>query len=260
MASPVAGFIAAALNARAGGGGRGYQALFVISFVLGMLATLSYSRVPEPPSTRDRRRAGDLRRIPGLLTRHPLFAWLAVTGLLWSLSLNVATPFYTVFLIDEIRGTAANIGINSGITSASTFIGLLVFGTLADRWGNQRLFVILGLLVPFTPMLWLFVYRPEHLYPIYVASGFLWAGYNLAAFNLLLEAAPAEDRDSAVALYSTVVAAGAVAGPLVGGALIGLMGYRMTFFMSGVGRLAAMLVFVAGLAVMRRRGSGGGRR
>lgn len=257
VVSPIAGFVAASLNARAGDGGRGYQAAFVVSCVLGLLATLSYARIPEPPSRRDPRQAGGLRRVPGLLARDPGFSWFAASGLLWSLALNVATPFYNLFLVQELRGTAADIGVNTGITSAATLVGLLVFGALADRRGNRRLFVVLGLLVPLSPMLWMFVHRPQHLYPVYIVSGFLWSGYNLAAFNLLLESAPAGDRESAVALYSTVVAAGAVAGPFLGGMLIPALGYRLTFLVSGAGRLAASLLYIAGTAGNARRADAG---
>ena len=74
------------------------------------------------------------------------------------------------------------------------------------------------------PVLWAFVHVPEQAYLINAVSGFLWSGYNLAAYNLLLETVPAEDRESGVALHSTMVAAGAVAGPLLGGFLAGPSG------------------------------------
>lgn len=211
-AGPVAGLVAAALNGRAGDGRSGYQALFVVAFVLGMLATVSFSRIPEPPARRGPHRAGDLRRVPDLLARTPAFMWFAVGSLAWSLSYNLANPFYNVYLIDGLGGTAANVGANAGIYAATALIGQLVFGTLVDRRGNRRLFVSTGLLVPVFPVLWVFVRQPEQVYFIKEVSGFLWSGYNLVAFNLLLETAPAEDRESGVAIYSTVVAAGAVAG------------------------------------------------
>ena len=94
---------------------------------------------------------------------------------------------------------------------------------------------------------------PEHSYFINAASGFLWAGYNLAAYNLLLETAPLEDRETGVALHSTVVAVGAVAGPLLGGVLAGTIGYLALFVLSGGGRLAATLVYVAGTRRAARR-------
>jgi MFS family permease len=82
-------------------------------------------------------------------------------------------------------------------------------------------------------------------YLINVGSGFLWAGYNLASFNILLEMSPVEDRESAVGIYQSAVAASAVLGPLLGGYLIGVVGFKVVFVLSGVGRLAGMILFLA---------------
>jgi MFS family permease len=245
-AGPIAGFVATALNARAGDGRSGYQVLFAAAFGLGALATLSFSRIPEPPVRRGPGRRGDLRRVPRLLARNPAFAWLAAGALVWSFSYSLANPFYSVYLIEGLGGTAANVGANAGIYAATALVGQFLFGALVDRRGNRRLFVITGLLVPLLPALWIFVRRPEQVLWINAVSGLLWSGYNLAAYNLLLETAPAEDREAGVAFHSTVVAAGAVFGPLFGGFLVRSLGYVAVFLLSGAGRLAATLLYAGG--------------
>jgi predicted MFS family arabinose efflux permease len=252
-AAPLAGMLASALNRGPGGGTLGYQVLVADSFAFGMLSTLSFSRIPEPPAPRGRHRSGNLRRVSGMLARNPGFAWLVGSSLLWSLALSLAGPFFNVYLVQGLGGTAANVGASAGIYAATTLAGQLVFGALVDRRGNRRLFILTGLLVPFLPACWLFVRVPEHSYFINAASGFLWAGYNLAAYNLLLETAPAEDRETGVALHSTVVAVGTVAGPLLGGILAGTIGYLALFVLSGGGRLAATLAYVAGTRRAARR-------
>jgi MFS family permease len=252
-AAPLAGLVASRLNRGTGGGTLGYQVLFAVSFAFGMLSTFSFSRIPEPPAPRGRHRAGDLRRIPGLLGRNPGFTWLVISSLAWSLAMNLAGPFFNVYLVRELGGTAANVGTSAGIYAATALVGQVVFGALVDRRGNRRLFILTGLLVPFLPVFWLLVHVPEQSYAINAASGFLWAGYNLAAYNLLLETVPPEDRETGVALHNTVVAVGAVAGPLLGGLLAGAVGYLALFVMSGAGRFAATLVYVAGTRGLSRR-------
>jgi MFS family permease len=252
-AAPLAGLVASRLNRGTGGGTLGYQVLFAVSFAFGMLSTFSFSRIPEPPAPRGRHRSGGLRRIPGLLARHPGLAWFVAASFAWSLAMSLAGPFYNVYLIEHLGGTAANVGISAGIYAATAFVGQLVFGSLVDRRGNRRLYIVTGLLIPVLPVLWLFVRAPEQVYAINAVSGFLWSGYNLAAFNLLLEAAPVEDRETGVALHSTVVAIGAVIGPLLGGLLAGVVGYLALFVVSGIGRFAATLVYVAGTRGLARR-------
>ena len=93
------------------------------------------------------------------------------------------------------------------------------------------------------------------MYLINVGAGVLWAGYNLASFNMLLELSPREDRESGVALYQSAVSASAVLGPLVGGLVIAAVGYQAVFILSGAGRLAGSILFV--LFVRPRRAPAG---
>jgi MFS family permease len=75
-------------------------------------------------------------------------------------------------------------------------------------------------------------------------SGFLWAGYNLASFNLLLELTPDEQRPQAVALFQTAVFGSAVVGPILGGFLADAIGFRYIFGISSAGRLVGTTLFI----------------
>ena len=75
-------------------------------------------------------------------------------------------------------------------------------------------------------------------------SGFLWAGYNLSNFNLLLELTPDEQRPRAVALFQTAIFGSAVVGPLLGGYLADAIGFRFIFGLSSAGRLLGMALFL----------------
>jgi len=74
-------------------------------------------------------------------------------------------------------------------------------------------------------------------------GGFLWAGYNLANFNLLLTLTPDEQRPRAVALYQTAVFSSAVIGPILGGTLADSVSYQFIFGLSAAGRLLGMVLF-----------------
>jgi hypothetical protein len=63
-----------------------------------------------------------------------------------------------------------------------------------DRWKPYRVQLITGLLIPFLPACWASIRSPWHIVPINLASGFLWAGYELAAFNMLLVLSTEERR------------------------------------------------------------------
>ena len=75
-------------------------------------------------------------------------------------------------------------------------------------------------------------------------SGFLWAGYNLSNFNLLLELTPDEGRPRAVALFQTAVFGSAVIGPLLGGFLADAIGFKFVFGLSSAGRYLGIALFI----------------
>jgi predicted MFS family arabinose efflux permease len=80
--------------------------------------------------------------------------------------------------------------------------------------------------------------------PINLASGILWAGYLLSGFNLLLALSPEAQRAHFTAIYQIVVTVALAAGAAAGGFIVEHWGYQAVFVLSGVGRLAAALLFV----------------
>ncbi len=243
--SPLAGWIVRTVNTRASHDMLGYQVTLLLAFLCGMGSTYSFSRIPEPPigvPVRLRRRT---RSVLDLLRRNPTFAWLAASSFVWGFSLNVASPFFNVYLVTGLHGTSANVGIATGVMALTGLAGQALFGKLSDRRGNRAVLVLTGILIPLLPLGWVFAREPYHVYIINTAAGILWAGYNLASFNLLLELSPLEEREAGVAFYQSMVSASAVLGPLVGGLLIATTGYHAAFIVSSVGRLAGSVLFVA---------------
>jgi MFS family permease len=256
LMSPLAGWIVRTINTRTSHDLMGYQTTLFLAFLCGMLSTFSFSHVPEPPTgvpSRLHRRAGN---IVELLKRHPTFGWLAASSFVWGFSLNVASPFFNVYLVTGLRGTSANVGIATGIMALTGLAGLALFGNLSDKRGNRAVLVLTGILIPLLPLLWVFARAPYHVYLINTASGVLWAGYNLASFNILLELSPPAEREAGVALYQSAVSASAVLGPLVGGLLIATAGYHAAFILSGAGRFAGSMLFILFVRPRGRAASG----
>jgi MFS family permease len=244
VASPLAGLLIRRLNGPSPGALPGYQASLGIAFLVGLVSIAFFMKIPEPPArTTEARLRKRALGLVSLLRRNPSFAWLAASSFLWGLGLTMAGPFFNVFMITELGGSAASVGTMGGVYALGGLLGQPVFGRLADRRGNRAILILTGLTIPVVPCLWAISRVPLHGYLINVPSGFLWAGYSLASFNILLEMSPAEDRESAFALYQTVVAAGAVIGPLLGGFLVSVAGYRLDFVLSGATRFAATLLF-----------------
>jgi predicted MFS family arabinose efflux permease len=90
------------------------------------------------------------------------------------------------------------------------------------------------------PIAWVFTTEPWHPAIVNLFSGFLWAGFNLANFNLLLKMIPASDRQEGAAMYQALVLLSTVLGPVVGAEISEAVGYKGAFIASGAFRYVAL--------------------
>ncbi len=181
-----------------------------------------------------------------------------MSGFVWNLALQVAAPFFNVYLVRHLGAGAGTVGLLAGVNTLFGLIGSGLFGRVMDRLGALKTQALTGLLIPIIPTAWIWVTAPWQVGVLEAYAGLVWAGYNLANFALLLELTPAAHRPQAVALYQTVVFASAVAGPLLGGWLADTFGFQVIFAASGAGRLLGIALYIW-LAVWPILGARGGR-
>ena len=223
---------------------RGFQLAMGLAFVLGMGSTFYFSRLREPPQTTPKTSAALIS--PALwreLRTHPGFLALTLTAALWNFSLNIAGPFFNIYMVQNLKATATMVGVLSVVSSIATLIFQRPLGRLADRWGAHRLQLISGLLIPILPICWVFTRTIWNIVPINIGSGILWGAYGLASFNVLLEITPESQRALYTAIYQIVTMLALAGGAALGGWLVTKWGYVSIFIGSGIGRLIAALLF-----------------
>lgn len=222
----------------------GYQIIFFLAFTIGLFGTLTFQRIPEPPpsaQTTVKHQRGDLRKA---VKKSPGFLGFVISAFVWNMAVQIAAPFFSVFLVNHLHASPAMVGILAGVASLSALVGLRLFSRLVDKKGSLWVQGLTGVLIFPLPLLWMGVTAPWHVLFIDIFAGMLWAGYSLANFNLLLELSPTEQRPRAVALYQTAVFGSAMLGPLLGGYLVDLFSFHLIFGISSIGRLLGVATFV----------------
>lgn len=230
----------------------GWEMAWLLAFLLGQASTLAYARIPEP---RPAPAAAVKSEGPGRLLDDTNFLFFCGTALIWNLTLYAASPFFNVYLVENLGGSALWVGGLVAVAGILELAGLSYFGPIIDRRGAKLVMVIGGLTIPFLPWAWILVQAPWQIIPINVAGGFLWAAYNLGSLNLLLAISPDQKRPTYAAAYQSAVYLSAFAGPLMGGFLAQAFGYRLLFGVSGAGRLLSTLLFVRFVQEIRPRPS-----
>lgn len=232
----------------------GYQAGFALAFVAGMVGLAYFAAIPEPEEADAP--AAPAEKGPGLgemLRNRPFLVFTAV-ALIWNLALQIAAPYFNVFLVNDLGAGSGIIGMTSAINSVSALIGQRWWGRRYARLGDMGIFRISGLVIPILPLLWAVIQEPWQVGLINSIGGFVWAGYTLAQFNLLLSMTPDRGRERYVALYQTAVFFAAFLGPLIGASLVNELGYRLMFVLSAVGRIVATVLFIQLMARRPQRG------
>jgi MFS family permease len=161
------------------------------------------------------------------------------------------------WLVLQLTGSAAAMGLVLTAQLVPTLALLLLGGAAADRWAKLPMMVAsdgvrAGVVVVVALLIALGVVALPHLLLLGVVFGLVDAVFMPAWAALLPEIVPVEDRSSANALASLGARLAGIAGPAVGAVLVAAGGTAVAFAVDGVS-FALSGVLLAGLWLVRRR-------
>ncbi len=139
---------------------------------------------------------------------------------LWGFFLNMAMPFYTVYLLRRLE---VNVGHVLALTTVGTLGGILTlksWGALADRFGSKPVQYVCAYSWCFVGLVaWAATgpNREAHLFLAYLMVGGATAGFQLTQFNLMLKLIPPGMASAYIAVFLAATSALTCLGPLLGG-------------------------------------------
>ena len=200
LAATVAGLIGAGLvdrwpyyfpESRLGG----YAAAFALAILAAMASTWFLTRMPDVPM------APTPPAPLGTLFARPFadrnFRRLMIFLGSWTFALNLALPFFTVYLVQDIgTGLTAPI-LLTVVGQIANIVSLSWWGRLSDRCSNKAVIAICGPLMLVSIMGWVAVAEPAPhaltvplLFVVQTIMGAAGAGLDLACGNLAFKTAP----------------------------------------------------------------------
>jgi predicted MFS family arabinose efflux permease len=223
----------------------GYQIALGLAFIFGAISTYSFGHLQDPKGKLSIQVGGSLslRAVLSDMKAYPVFIALSLVMALWNFSINIAGPFFTVYMVQNLGFTASMIGITSIVTSVA---GLLVqrrIGNLSDHWGSRKVQLVIMLLIPILPAAWVFITKFWQVVALNSFGGMLWGAFNLVSFNFLLSLTPETLRARYSAMYQILVTLALAGGAALGAWVVTRWGYHAIFLCSAVGRIIAGLLF-----------------
>jgi MFS family permease len=230
VATLVAGIAAAALLQVTSEGSSArdvsFATLYGAGCVAGVISAAIVARIPEPrmPSPGGRT-IGLIERLRSPF-RDRNFAQLIVFLSSWQFAVNLATPFFTVYLVRQLGyDMTVVIGLSIASQLANAF-ALRSWGSLADRFANKTVLLVAApaYIVGIAAMAGASqiadeVYRLIWLGGLHLLMGAAVAGVTLATANIALKLSPRGEAASYLAASAVASAIAAGNAPILGGAL-----------------------------------------
>lgn len=224
LATALGGSFVDAWKLRYSSGLGAYSILFGLGSLVGVLGWLAVFRIPhkDPPSVRRR----DLTTALKTPFQDENFRALLVFTLIWSFAINLASPFFVVYLMKELGRPLSFVTQLTVLSQVANLASLGLWGRLADRFSNKSVLAFSCPLFLVTILGWTFTTFPqEHsgttplLIGIYLVSGLALAGVAVASTNIALKLSPSGDAAAYLTVHSLTGALAGTFAPLLGGLL-----------------------------------------
>jgi MFS family permease len=149
--------------------------------------------------------------------------WFSLYFLMMQGAVGIASPLFAVYMLRDLDFSYLQFMANTGTAVLVQFLTLNTWGRISDVFGNRLILQVTGMLVPFLPLLWVVSDQFVYLLLLQCLSGLAWAGFSLAAGNLLYDLVPAPYRATYAAFHNVATALGVFIGGMIGAALIPLL-------------------------------------
>lgn len=207
-----------------------YSFMFIAGGLFGITGALILSRVQEPQSFLKKENIFRLIRQP---LQDKNFRRLLVFNSAWVFALNMATPFFTVFMLKTLQIPLSYV-IGLAITSqVFSILTIRAWGMYSDRYSNKTIIAIGAPLYIFCLIAWCFagIYKQEYiniilLVGIHILTGVSTAGINLSLTNIGLKLAPREAAIVYLTCKNIVTSIFSSVAPIIGGVLADFFTHR----------------------------------
>ena len=128
-----------------------------------------------------------------------------------------SAPYFAIYMLRELKFPYIEYTLVTAAATVSGVLALQHWGMLVDTFGSKRILSFCSFGVSIVPVLWLYSANPAYLVMVQLYSGFVWAGFNLAAATFMFDAVSPPKRARCAAYQAVVNASCVLLGSLAGG-------------------------------------------
>jgi MFS family permease len=200
-----------------------YSVMFIGGGILGILGVYILSKTPEPKSFLPKENLLNLFSKP---LRDKNFRNLLFFNSAWAFTLNLATPFFTVYMMSSIHLPLSYIIGFSILSQLAGIFAVKAWGGYSDKFSNKTIIRIAAPIYISGIIAWSFVGLSGHFFVsvffmviINILTGIASSGVNLAITNIGMKLSPKDEAIVYLSAKNMIVAFVSAIGPLAGGVL-----------------------------------------
>ncbi len=183
----------------------------------------------------------------------------AVAYALFNFAIMVASPFFAVYMLQELKLSYTFITLITLSSSLFYLIFTPFVGKFSDRFGNRNLFYFASILFAINPILWIFIKNPWGLIFLpQLIVGLANAALIISIMNFTYDSVSPQHRGLCVAYTNILSGIGVVLGSLLGGILLNFVHFSfaapfvIVFSLAAILRLAIPLFFIRHLKEVKK--------
>ena len=212
----------------------GYTIMLVFgALFIGLASPVFMTLTPEPQMQPTQEPKPSLIKTIVMPLQDSNFKQLIKFLLFWSFALNLAVPFFAVYMLRRLGMPLTEVIALSVLSQLFNLLFLRVWGPLVDKYGSKVILSISASLYLLVIIGWTFTTMPEQyvltlplLIILHIFAGIATAGVTITVGMIGMKLAPGEKATSYLAGTSLATSIGAGLGPIVGGVLADFFGMR----------------------------------
>ncbi|HXF62079.1 MAG TPA: MFS transporter, partial [Caldilineaceae bacterium] len=211
----------------------GYQVLFPLAALMGILATWFFNRLEVDEGALPPRQTRSLRSLWAVVLSNRNFAIHLTAFAVYGVGALAGYALYPIVQVDRLHLSYTELGLLGTAQSIAWLLGFVYWGQAVDRRGGLwvlRLNLAIGFLVPFS-----YIWATEGwmLLPAFIAQGIISAGVDLGLLNTCIQLADPDQVVEYAAIQATVVGLRGIVAPFIGVALTAVGVSETAIFAAG---------------------------
>ena len=233
----------------------GFLILFSIAWLARTLSGIYLTQKYEPPYTAMPSSSITFREFFQRI-RGTNFQMFVSFMLCMNFSVFVSAAFFAPHMLKDLQLSPMSFAMVQATPIITKLLVIPRWGLACDQFGTKKIMTLTSMMIPTVPVVWLFGGQVWYLMLIQVYSGFVWAGFEIASFNVMFETTHAQDRVSYISYYNVLNGVAILVGSMCGALIVQynhlfLSGYLAVFLVSGLLRGVAAALFIRKIREMR---------